>query len=73
MSKKNNTAKLCKCFEKIEKPYYPSEFMKGFFAAKGIKIPTTTVCCICNGTRERDECDCDGDVKKCTFYPENRK
>lgn len=23
---------------------------------------------ICNGTKEREECFCDGDRKKCTFY-----
>lgn len=27
---------------------------------------------ICNGTRERDECDCGGDRAKCTFYPKYR-
>lgn len=27
----------------------------------------------CNATRERDECNCDGDRSKCTFYPEVRK
>ena len=24
----------------------------------------------CNGTRERDACDCGGDKAKCDFYPE---
>ena len=27
----------------------------------------------CNGTKEREECTCDGDITKCTFYPEKRK
>ena len=27
----------------------------------------------CWGTRERDECLCEGDKKKCDFYPEKRK
>lgn len=25
---------------------------------------------ICNGTKERDECFCNGDKNNCTFYPE---
>lgn len=28
---------------------------------------------ICNGTKEREECTCGGDVTKCDFYPEKRK
>ena len=28
---------------------------------------------VCNGTRERDECSCNGDQSKCNFYPEKRK
>ena len=28
---------------------------------------------ICNGTKEREECSCDGDESKCNFYPEKRK
>ena len=27
----------------------------------------------CNGTRERDECSCGGDLTKCDFYPEVRE
>ena len=27
----------------------------------------------CNGTKEREECTCNGDVTKCNFYPEKRK
>lgn len=26
----------------------------------------------CNGTKERDVCNCGGDVSKCDFYPEKR-
>lgn len=26
----------------------------------------------CNGTKERDECQCEGDLSKCDFYPEVR-
>lgn len=28
---------------------------------------------VCYGTKEREECSCDGDVSKCNFYPEKRK
>ena len=28
---------------------------------------------ICNGTKEREECSCDGNESKCNFYPEKRK
>lgn len=28
---------------------------------------------ICNGTRERERCSCNGDRKACDFYPEKRE
>ena len=28
---------------------------------------------VCYGTKEREECDCNGDESKCNFYPEKRK
>lgn len=28
---------------------------------------------VCYGTRECEECTCDGDITKCNFYPEKRK
>ena len=28
---------------------------------------------ICNGTKEREGCSCNGDKSKCNFYPEKRK
>lgn len=27
----------------------------------------------CWGTKEKDECDCGGDRRKCTHYPDNRE
>jgi hypothetical protein len=27
----------------------------------------------CWGTKEKDECDCGGDERRCNFYPEKRK
>ena len=28
---------------------------------------------ICNATKEQEKCSCNGDTKKCNFYPEKRK
>lgn len=28
---------------------------------------------ICNGTKEREECTCGGNIAECNFYPEKRK
>lgn len=28
---------------------------------------------VCNGTKEREECTCGGDPRKCDFYPEKRR
>lgn len=28
---------------------------------------------VCYGTKEREECSCNGDISKCNFYPEKRK
>lgn len=28
---------------------------------------------ICNGTKEREECTCGGDVTKCNFYPKKER
>lgn len=28
---------------------------------------------VCNGTRDRDACSCNGDERNCSFYPEKRK
>ena len=34
---------------------------------------STKTFAICNGTKEREECTCNGDVTKCNFYAEKRK
>lgn len=63
--------KKCKCWETIKGERMLSDFEKGgIFARTGQiieSVPYTKQ--ICNGTRERDECTCDGDKKKCNFYP----
>lgn len=54
--------KNCKCWEK-------EEVIMGYYH----DYPMKKVKQICNGTREREECSCDGDESKCNFYPEKRK
>lgn len=52
----------CKCWEK-------EEVIMGYYH----DYPMKKVKQICNGTREREECSCDGNKSKCNFYPEKRK
>lgn len=52
----------CKCWEK-------EEVIMGYYH----DYPMKKVKQICNGTREREECSCDGDESKCNFYPDKRK
>lgn len=35
--------------------------------------PNIKIIGICNGTKEREECDCKGNKAKCDFYPEIRE
>lgn len=52
----------CKCWEE-------KEVTMGYYH----DYPMKKVKQICNGTRECEECSCDGDTTKCDFYPEKRK
>lgn len=54
----------CKCWEEMEKA---TGFYNGFPMQVKNKIQ------ICNGTKEREECSCNGNSEKCNFYPEKRK
>lgn len=54
----------CNCWEEIEKA---TGFYRGFPMQVKNKIQ------ICNGTKEREECSCNGNPEKCNFYPEKRK
>ena len=64
----------CKCWEIIKNERMLSDFEKGaIFARTGQiieRIPCTKQ--ICNGTRERDECSCGGDKRRCNFYRKER-
>lgn len=53
----------CKCWEEETKR------IVGWY--RGEPIHKTVQ--ICNGTKEREECSCEGNKSKCNFYPENRK
>ena len=48
----------CECYEVRDKYTYNSAFNKYLVTKTGI----------CNGTKEREECDCGGDEAKCNFY-----
>ena len=52
----------CECWEE-------KEVIMGYYH----DYPMKKVKQICNGTRECEECTCDGDESKCNFYPEKRK
>lgn len=56
----------CKCWEEQSKvgSWYETYNPK-IYSEKNIQI--------CNGTKEREECSCDGNPEKCNFYPEKRK
>ena len=52
----------CNCWEE-------KEIIMGYY----LDWPVKKVKQICNGTKEREACDCNGDVSKCNFYPDKRK
>ena len=58
---------ICSCFEIQPKRL----FAEDGHGAKLCEIDTYVQ--ICNGTKEREECSCGGDVTKCNFYPEKRE
>lgn len=51
----------CKCWELTDKRMYGDGY--------NYTVPIQ----ICNGTKEREGCSCNGDESKCNFYPEKRK
>lgn len=54
--------KKCKCWEETKR-------IVGWYGDQ----PMHKTIQICNGTREREECSCNGEESKCNFYPEKRK
>lgn len=52
----------CDCYETLKKLCYSPFFNQSYYQTVSI----------CYGTKEREECHCDGDKTKCDFYPEVR-
>lgn len=55
--------KKCDCYREGKRFEYNPIIMESVTTSYGY----------CNGTKERDECSCDGDRTKCDFYPEVRE
>ena len=59
----------CDCYHETEEKFYASDYIRGYYAAKGWTLPSTKMKSVCWGTKECDECSCGGDRTKCDFYP----
>lgn len=55
---------------KIKCPYYHTQTFFKPYRRGGFDTEMRSVCW---GTKERDECSCDGDRARCDFYPEYRE
>lgn len=64
-NQKNTDKKICDCYS-IERKCY---FLK---TISGQSVRNDYTIGVCNGTREREQCKCGGDTKKCDFYEEVR-
>ena len=53
----------CSCYKVEERYMYNPVFHRGDMKEYSY----------CNGTKERDECSCGGDMTKCDFYPNVRE
>lgn len=65
----------CKCYRITKEAKYLTEFEQGVLFAKTGQRTTKEMVKVsrCTGTKECDICSCEGDRRKCDFYPENRK
>ena len=67
--------KQCDCYHTRTKTTYldPATvaYMTGKWPENNGKIESEVG--VCWGTKEQEECNCNGDRKQCTFYPEVRK
>ncbi len=65
----------CSSYHITEGTRYLTEFEQGVrFAKTGKRITKEKVkVAYCWGTKDCQECKCEGDRRKCDFYPENRK
>ena len=64
----------CKCYRITKEAKYLTEFEQGVLFAKTGQRTTKEMVEVsrCTGTKECDICSCEGDRRKCDFYPENR-
>lgn len=60
----------CKYFDEVEEKVYLTEFEKGVLFAKEGKYPDYICKKVgrCNGTKNMERCDCNGDRSKCDFH-----
>ena len=58
---------LCKYYELYDRYTFT------YNPITGAPIPHSTKVGVCLGTRERDECSCEGNRCNCDFYPEVRE
>ena len=63
----------CKYFKTIKSKAFHSYSSKAIYRFFGAVPPEYKTETICLGTRFSETCDCEGDRKKCTHYPENRR
>lgn len=65
----------CNSYHITEETRFLTEFEQGVrFAKTGKRITKEKVkVAYCWGTKNCEECKCEGDRRKCDFYPENRK
>lgn len=57
----------CNCYNVIQKRKYTYHPFTGERIAHDVNVA------VCNGTKEQEECSCNGDRCKCDFYPEVRE
>lgn len=57
----------CNCYNVIQKRKY------AYHPHTGERIAHDVNVAVCNGTKEQEECSCNGDRCKCDFYPEVRE
>ena len=64
--------KECDCYQTKKVRRYLTEYEKGFYAALHGGTPVNYIVenqAYCMGTKECECCTCDGDKRKCDFYP----
>lgn len=75
--KKEEDNYQCSCYHERTESHRMTDFEKGVYFAKNGKLPDNdyydVTYGVCWGTFEQEHCDCAGDTRFCTHYPEKRK